>query len=294
MTTRIHSLADVLDILGLSAGDMQQLTGMRGYRDRLYYGGINVHYNGRDDMGVWVEMSGTGCRTYEGFGGDFMGLMSLVVENNGDMNLTRLDVAYDDKVGVVKLGDIAEALRGGEYVSRWRDWQVIDGTKGMTINLGSKTSDVLFRIYNKAVQQGVEGTWIRYELQMRDERAFAFARKLVEGQAIGQLWAGIVRNYVRFVDPGQDTNKWRWMEKSWWQDLLGDAEKIRIYEVKGEEYNADKLDRYIGEMAGAAIDAYIRLYGVAGLISRVKGKSAGRSKYEDIVKVAQRMMENVG
>ena len=33
--------------------------------DRKYFGNISIHYNSREDMGVWCEMSGQGCRNFE-------------------------------------------------------------------------------------------------------------------------------------------------------------------------------------------------------------------------------------
>ena len=58
-------------------------------------------------MGVCVEMSGKGCRTFEEFGnGDYEWIFTLVRQQqpDGEMKITRLDVAYDDfykKYGII-------------------------------------------------------------------------------------------------------------------------------------------------------------------------------------------------
>ena len=54
-----------VDLLGLSKVPWELTKGARGYKDRLYFNCISIHFNGRDDMGIWCEMSGQGCRAFE-------------------------------------------------------------------------------------------------------------------------------------------------------------------------------------------------------------------------------------
>ena len=64
-TTKKHSPEEIVSALGLMSCPFEVVKGARGYRDRLYFSSISIHFNGRPDMGVWVEMSGQGCRTFE-------------------------------------------------------------------------------------------------------------------------------------------------------------------------------------------------------------------------------------
>ncbi|MDD2956725.1 MAG: hypothetical protein PHD67_10530, partial [Oscillospiraceae bacterium] len=64
-TSKIHSPDELIAALGLSHVSWTVTKGARGYQDRKYFSCISIHYNGRSDMGVWVEMSGQGCRTFE-------------------------------------------------------------------------------------------------------------------------------------------------------------------------------------------------------------------------------------
>lgn len=49
----------------------------------------------RDDMGVWCEMSGQGCRTFESFSSrSWESLFSWIAAQ--ELKITRLDVAFDD------------------------------------------------------------------------------------------------------------------------------------------------------------------------------------------------------
>ena len=81
-TSKIHNQFSVIDFLGLQDVEFETLKGFYGYKDRLYYDGISIHYNGRENMGICVEMSGKGCRTWEKYGSaDYDGLFSEILEN---------------------------------------------------------------------------------------------------------------------------------------------------------------------------------------------------------------------
>ena len=54
-TSKFHSPDDLIAALGLSHVPWTITKGARGYQDRKYFSCISIHYNGRADMGVWVE-----------------------------------------------------------------------------------------------------------------------------------------------------------------------------------------------------------------------------------------------
>ena len=64
-TSKDHTPDELIAALGLSHCPWTDTKGARGYLDRKFFGSISIHYNGREDMGVWCEMSGQGCRNFE-------------------------------------------------------------------------------------------------------------------------------------------------------------------------------------------------------------------------------------
>ena len=91
------------EFLGLGSLPWQQTKGARGYQDRLHFNAISIHHHGRPDMGVWCEMSGQGCRTFEEYGsGDFIGLFRMIFQDDR-FHITRLDVAFDDHAGILNI-----------------------------------------------------------------------------------------------------------------------------------------------------------------------------------------------
>lgn len=284
-TTKCSDPYFIVDLLGLSHVPWETTKGARGYRDRLYFNAISIHFNGRPDMGVWCELSGQGCRAFETLTKldrkweDLFGAITAQ-----QMNITRLDVAYDDHSGMLDIDEMIQDTRKKEYVSKSDYWEITESSKGQTIQFGSPQSDVLIRIYDKARERNcAAGThWIRCELQLRRKRAIAFTQL---GLTIGQSYCGVVVNYLRFVDPVDgDKNRWRWPIKPYWGEFLCWANAISIYEAPGLEYNLDRCERYVIRQAGNAIDAYIQICGVPGFLDALKHRTTMRNpKYERLV-----------
>lgn len=286
ITSKIHQVVDFMEMLGLENVSWQNVKGAHGYQDRLYYESISIHYNGTEDMGIWLEMMGQGCRAFETYGnGNYELIFDEVFNNPGDMKITRLDVAYDDQTGILDLETLCTDTRSGNYISRFNDWQVIEGSKGNSINHGSMKSDVFIRIYDKAKERGyTDGRhWIRVEMQLRRERAMSFAKYPGD---IGAKYSGVLRNYVRYVLPdGDDQNKWRWPEQVYWSRFLGDASAIKIYEKPGTEYNLFQLETYVFRQAGNAINTYIEICGQDDFFDKLKNRGTSQNpKYEALKK----------
>lgn len=297
-TSKAHSPEELISALGLAHVPWTETKGARGYRDRKYFSCISVHYNGRADMGVWVEMSGQGCRTFESLSSvGWEGIFSFIRENG--LKITRLDVAYDDHSGILNIRDIVEDTQNGMYVIKSDYWETVLSSKGSTVQIGSPQSKVLIRIYDKAAERGKpDKHWIRCEMQLRDDRAVQFTKIPLP---IGQAYAGVLLNYLRYVEPGEDSNKWRWPMRDYWCNLVEDAERISIYQSPGMEYNEERCKRYVVNQAGNAIDACIQMYGLYEFEKMIQERPVSHNpKYDMVVKqhrfnvIAQRVMRWFG
>jgi DNA relaxase NicK len=280
-TSHTHTPDELISALGLGSAPWTTTKGARGYQDRRYFSCISIHYNGRADMGVWVEMSGQGCRTFETLskvGWD--NLFKFIRENN--LKITRLDVAYDDHTGVLNMRRIVEDTQSGMFISKSNYWETVLSSKGSTVQIGSPQSKVLIRIYDKAAERGKpDEHWIRCEIQMRDDRAVCFTEIPLP---IGMAYAGVLLNYLRFVQPGEDSNQWRWPMTDYWAALVEDVQRISIYRTPGMEYNEERCKHYVVEQAGNAIDACIKMYGVTEFQQMIEHrKTMPNPKYDVLV-----------
>lgn len=300
-TTKDYDHHGIIELLGMTEVSWTQINGFYGYQDRLYFGGISIHYNGREDMGVCCEMSGQGCRTFEeytGLPGKWDDLFADIASEN--MHVTRLDVAFDDHTGVLDIDRIVQDVDEGNFVTRLRSCETVRSKKtdsdivGKSATIGSRKSQILVRIYDKAVERGyTDGRhWVRVELQMKDQRAKAF---LDSDLPLGKMFAGVLLNYLRFVEPCGDSNKSRWAMAEYWADFLGDVERIRLYSAVGVDYNVEACQHYVVDIAGNAIACMLEIAGSAENFQKlINSRSiAPNKKYEILIKEHHAHLESL-
>lgn len=322
ITSKIHTPEQIISLIGMESVTWDTIKGAHGYKDRLYYNCISIHYNGSPDQGVWLEMSGQGCRAFETLGhGDYEHLFRIVKDAGDQMKITRLDVAFDDHTGILDIDEIIRDTLSGYYVAKAKSWECIQSSKGTSVIIGSRQSPVLIRIYDKAAERGYkEGStrgdtsplvksmpprgpqsaetnpapaganqminqnhWIRVELQLRDERCMQF---IYQQYDIGETFAGVLLNYLRYVDLDEsDTNKWRWPMTDYWCNLVGEACRISIYSKPGISYNLLNCENFVFNQAGNAINALLQVYDVDTFLQKLRERnSRPNPKYTQMVR----------
>lgn len=290
ITSKIHDPEQIISLLGLQSVPWEQIKGAHGYKDRFYWNCISIHYNGSPDMGVWLELSGQGCRAFETHGhGDYEYLFATVFDNPEQMKFTRLDVAFDDHTGILDMNTLISDTLSGNYVSKASSWEVTQSNKGTSVIIGSRQSPVLIRIYDKAAERNItDGShWIRIELQLRDERATEFARYQIEKSlAIGETFTGVLLNYLRYVVPDDgDDNKWRWPLTDYWADVLGEACRISVYVKPGVSYNLLNCEEFVYGQCGNAISALLQVYDIDTFLDKLHHRtSRPNPKYARMVR----------
>lgn len=244
----------------------------RFYKDTIDKNGVfhSAESKVRTDMGICLDLSGKGCRSFEEFSDlSWIDLIDKIFKCGGRVNVTRLDLAYDDHSGLLNIWKMRCDVEDRHYISKakkaliiWSDDQEKD-IVGLTLQIGSKSSPVLIRIYDKAAERGYgnERHWIRVELQLREDRSMEALKLLWQQESIGMVASGIIRNYCTFVTPTSDTNKSRWPIAEYWQRVLEGMEKIRVWVAPGEPYNFSKSENHLVHQYGQAIQVIKRIYG---------------------------------
>lgn len=256
-----------IELLGLQDCCFEFSHGVKGYSKRLWFEGINIHLPGSDEKTsfCWLEMSGSGCRSFESFGhGNWDVLFQFALKY---CHITRLDVSFDDHSGILDMLTLFDdTFKYRSFVSKAFCHKVIcdfnerTNTDSYTIYHGSEQSEIKIRIYDKAAQlHRLDEHWIRVEIELHRDRATEFLRL---NAPIGEAWCGVLLNYLRYVEPSEDSNKWRWPLKKYWSDLVGAAVPIQLPAHEGVEYNVDKLYRFVFNSSSNAIRTSIQLMGV--------------------------------
>lgn len=271
-SSKSMSFSEAVGLLGMESSVWKEENGSRlRYQHRMSCGGISIHYTDfsfeddsevtemkRFNSGCCIEMSGQGCREFESFGnGDWVALLSFIYIKRSDCRVTRIDLAYDDFDGVIPLAVMAEQARRFEFTARSQHLQVIEDADcadqahlGITVNHGSRSSDLFIRCYDKRVEKKRYDLqhWVRFEIQIRGDDAAGFLRQYVGSGLtvqLGDLFAGIVTQYLEYKVPADDHIKSRWLPAPWWSAFLGACKAISIHSKKDVEYNKSRLDRYV-------------------------------------------------
>lgn len=237
-----EKLEKVYEILGLSESEFLPLkNGKYGYKHGMAFQGnpvLAVYYDGAEDMGIHIEMTGQGCRLFELHTSINWYELFYRLVYEYEVNITRLDVAVDDFEGYFNIRTLVKKLKDDEVTSRFKKARhieniVIEGgeTVGHTLYFGASSSDIQIRFYEKNVQMGMDiDVWNRTELQLRDGRAYVVAQILADDVLpIGEIVAGVLRNYIQFrTRKATDKNKKRWPLARFWLNFLGDVQPLRI------------------------------------------------------------------
>lgn len=307
----------ILDILQMKIDDFFLAGGKNGYRQSLQCGSISIYFDGREDMGIHLEMKGRGCREYERYGKrTWKDLFSSIRENQG--YFTRLDPAIDDFDGYFTVKGLVRKVKNRELVSPFKmannmeSIQISTGeVGGVTLYFGSPRSDIRIRMYDKLserkdgnynVSEDIK-VWNRTELQLRDEKATAVAEIIAtkeDGEeTIGQTVCGILKHYLRFTVKGKDTNRRRWKTAPFWDKFLGKVEKLPLTTVIEDKTVFDKQEwvrKQIAPTLGLIYQAYDGdMEQIEQIVKegchRLKGKDYDmiRRHKEDIKKDSQRL-----
>lgn len=285
-TTTIWSVDDIKMFLGLSdqSWDVRD-HGFHGYRAAHVFNGVTIMFdaplneNGEDVMGVCVEASGQGCRTLETFGGlDWLVFLSFLMDDVNEFHITRLDLAFDDHTGILDKLRLKVDTDEHNYRSKFRTWEIRYGNRGFSIYHGSRQSLALIRIYDKAAERGLlDGThWIRVEIQLRDENASGAIRAYLEKQDIGAVYGGFLATYLSYLEESDDSNISRWPVADYWTELIQDAERIHVAAKPGVDYNIFRMESFIRDTAGGALDTWIKIFGLESLPALLKQRLGKR------------------
>ncbi len=250
--------------------------GLLGYQRVLRFSDICVCYEPREndyfkDMGVCVSMSGNGCRAFETMSKltmqgakDKQGMASIafpvlfqLLASDESANISRIDIACDDREGYLCMDDIVRKVQDNEVNSRMTRRSVVvsyNGTQrsGSTVYIGAESSDFRVRIYDKALEQGTDGPWIRVELVMRAANANAFAAQLTNSESVGKLAAQVINDKFSFIDR-DDSNITRCTVCAWWLKFVDELEAVRLVARSVAQHSVEQISSWVESQVGPSL-----------------------------------------
>lgn len=279
-----------LEVLG---PQVRRGSGWHGWYDQsalVAEGGIIAWCRDRARAEVWgvlVDLPGRACAA---LGAQLLPFLDWSLERG---KVTRADFAIDDRRGLLTRERILEAEAQGLMVSRWRGLTILEQrergeVKGWTVYLGSRNSEALIRIYDKAGEQArkgtiVPGSWVRLELEAHQEFADVLCREYFDkgsGAVVGQI-----ARRVRFtMGATRDSNRWRWPVAAWWAQVLGSVRPGPSLMV-GERpvCTVERMAQFIEHQAGPSMAAVVAAHGgdlgpLADMVERARWRMRPQHK----------------
>lgn len=302
------ALVDVFSRFGMDIAQFRQMPrGLKGYRSQYRYdigqnGFVRVLYDGTEEMGINVEISGTAVsyaldcfkdslRRHTPFHSDayevpsdcsfssldyLMGLYLRSVREVADV--ARIDTAIDDfGVRYFSVSEVHELIKNNRLVSHFRSYRYTyggniakDKCEGETLYIGSAESDSFIRVYDKGLEQKNEMDWVRWELQLRHEKANSYADELTRSQCVSTVAIGVISGLIRFVEL-DNSNRSRCSTLAKWADFVAGAKAVSLSLPKNAP-SVDAKQDWIERQCLPTIAGLILAYG--GDIQAVLGDMA--------------------
>ena len=213
------------------------------YTEHYYLGDVFVYTSQDEEKGTLLELKGKGCRQFESYllaqGRSWYDFLMDALIEGGVMK--RLDLAINDRAGILDIPDLTAKCNREECVSLFRSFKSYASGElvkhneqdkagmGHTLYIGSLKSEVYFCCYEKNYEQyaklgiPIEEAPIknRFEIRLKDERAYYAVRELLTHYDAEQTAFSIINHYIRFVDREPEKRKTDWKLNDRWAWFIG-------------------------------------------------------------------------
>ena len=260
------ALKIIREVLQLKADYMlYEDFGKYGYESKYVLGDINIMCSMQEHLGVLLELKGRGCRQMESYllaqERSWYDFMLDCLTAGGKMK--RLDLAINDKAGILDIPKLKEKYKAGECISYFRSQKDYGGSQkcgddvpkntGETLYLGSTNSQLHSCIYQKNYEQyvkngaNIEDTEIknRFEIRLKDDRAIHAVMDLLTYRDVEHTAFSIINHYLRFVDreDGKPKNKWK-LNADWAWFIGENREKLKLT-TQPEPYTLERALQWL-------------------------------------------------
>lgn len=270
----------IKDILQLNIQYMiHEDFGHYSYTEHYYIGDIFVYTSPDEEKGVLLELKGKGCRQFESYllaqeRSWYEFFMDVLME---DGVMKRLDLAINDKTGILNIPHLTEKCRNEECISVFRSFKSYRSGElvrreekecmGNTLYIGSLQSEVYFCIYEKDYEQykkhdiPIADAEVknRFEIRLKNERAFYAIRDLLEHDNPERTAFQIINRYIRFVDRDDTKPRSDWRINEEWAWFMGEHRGSLKLTTKPEPYSFERTLHWLSHQVAPTLKLALRL-----------------------------------
>ena len=266
----------IKDVLKLNINYMlHEDYGFYSYTEHYYLGDIFVFTSSDEEKGVLLELKGKGCRQFESYlvaqersWYDF--LMDALLEGGV---MKRLDLAINDRAGILDIPELTEKCNREECISVFRSFKSYASGElirkneqdkagmGHTLYIGSLKSEVYFCCYEKNYEQyaklgiPVSEALIknRFEIRLKNERAYYAVRDLLTHYDAERTAFSIINRYLRFVDMEEDKRREDWKLNDRWAWFIGKGREPLKLTTQPEPYTLSRTLNWIARQVAPTL-----------------------------------------
>ncbi|EAG6315331.1 XRE family transcriptional regulator [Listeria monocytogenes] len=236
------------------------------YQEQYVMGDIIVMLSHEEDKGVLLELKGRGCRQFETFllaqKRSWYDFFEDCLKAGGVMK--RLDLAINDRVGLLDIPDLTKKCQKEECISLFRTFKSYrsgellkaDEKDGMgnTLYIGSLKSEVYFCLYEKDYEQYIKlgipldqtETKNRFEIRLKNDRAYHAIQDLLKGRSIESTTFSIINRYLRFADKVEGKRRTNWPLNEQWGRFIGRNRKEIQLTSEPKPYTIERTLNWLG------------------------------------------------
>ena len=272
----------IKDILQLNIQYMiHEDFGHYSYTEHYYIGDIFVYTSPDEEKGVLLELKEKGCRQFESYlvaqersWYDF--LMDTLLEGGV---MKRLDLAINDRAGILDIPELTEKCNREECISVFRSFKSYASGElirkqeqdkagmGHTLYIGSLKSEVYFCCYEKNYEQyaklgiPVSEALIknRFEIRLKNERAYYAVRDLLTHYDAERTAFSIINRYLRFVDIEEDKRREDWKLNDRWAWFIGKGREPLKLTTQPEPYTLSRTLNWIARQVAPTLKMLKRI-----------------------------------
>ena len=252
-----------------------------GYGRQYIYGDITVMVSPEHEKGILLELKGKGCRQFEAFLKVQKRTWYDFFRTAREMGAVfkRIDIAINDRAGILNIPELAVKCRRDECITifhSFKDYQSGElirnreedvASMGNTLYLGSLKSEIYFCIYEKDYEQYVKNgtpldeaeTKNRFEIRLKNERAFYAIRDLLEHDNPERTAFQIINRYVRFVDRDNAKPRSDWRINEEWAWFIGEHRGSLKLTTKPEPYSFERTLHWLSHQVAPTLKLALRL-----------------------------------
>lgn len=270
----------VQDVLKLKLSYMlHEDYGFYSYAEHYSLGDIFVLVSPELEKGVLLELKGRGCRQFESYllaqeRSWYEFFMDCLVEGGV---MKRLDLAINDKAGILNIPNLTEKCRKEECISVFRSFKSYRSGElvrreekecmGNTLYIGSLQSEVYFCIYEKDYEQykkndiPIEEAEVknRFEIRLKNERAYHALRDLLYYDNPEHTAFKIINRYVRFVDRDNTKPRSDWQLNEEWAWFIGENRESMKLTTKPEPYSFRRTLNWLSHQVAPTLKVAMKL-----------------------------------